>query len=70
MLFNIEALKIAKRARDLQNTPVNVKTRRRIKHNFILNKLRKFKSLPNLSVIKELAMRRIKSRSGMRKFQL
>ena len=74
LLFNIEALKIAKRARDLQittntssaTTPGSAsnKSRKLIKPNFILNKLRKFKSLPNLSVIKSIAMRRIKSRSG------
>lgn len=62
LLFNIEALKIAKRARDLQNT--NTKTRKRIKPNFILNKLRKFKSLPNLNVIKNITMRRAKTRTG------
>ena len=78
LLFNIEALKIAKRARDLQITTntssattstsgsgsASNKSRKLIKPNFILNKLRKFKSLPNLSVIKSIAMRRIKSRSG------
>ena len=76
LLFNIEALKIAKRARDLQITTntssaatsssgsAGNKSRKLIKPNFILNKLRKFKSLPNLSVIKSIAMRRIKSRSG------
>ena len=63
LLFNIEALKIAKRARDLQNI-ANTKSRKKIKSNFILNKLRKFKSLPNLSVIKNITMRRVKTRAG------
>ena len=64
LLFNIEALKIAKRARDLQNTAHLGRTRKKIKQNFLLNKLRKFRSLPNLSQIKNIAMRRIKSRTG------
>ena len=63
LLFNIEALKIAKQARDQQDT-ANYKPRKKIKPTFFLSKLRKFKSLPNLSLLKNIALKKIRSRTG------
>ena len=59
--FSIEALKIAKRARDLREKE---RTRARSGRSF-LHQLRKIRSLPNLRVIKNLRMIRSLSRSRL-----
>ena len=63
LLFNIEALKIAKQARDQRDT-ANYKQRKKIKPTFFLSKLRKFKSLPNLNTLKNIALKKIRSKTG------
>jgi len=63
LLFNIEALKIVKRAHDLKElNSAKGKNTKKIKHKLFFHQLRKFKSLPNLSAIKSLAMKRIRSK--------
>ena len=67
LLFNIEALKIAKKARDLREGSKKVERAeakdKRGKSFF--QQLRKFRSLPNLSAIRNLKMIRNLSRSRL-----
>ena len=67
LLFNIEALKIAKKARDLREGELGKNketTKVRGKSGFF-QQLRKFRSLPNLSAIRNLKMIRNLSRSRL-----
>ena len=63
LLFNIEALKIAKRAHDLKELNSGKgKNTKKVRTKLFFHQLRKFKSLPNLSAIRNLTMRKIKSK--------
>ena len=62
--FNIEALKIAKRAHDLQELDrVKYKNNKKVKHKQFFNQLRKFKSLPNLSALRSITMKRSRTKN-------
>ena len=61
LLFNIEALKIAKRARDQREGDRGKAS----KGKTFLQQLRKFRSLPNLSAIRNLKMIRNLSRNRL-----
>ena len=66
LLFNIEALKIAKRARDLREKGEQAgKTKEKLRGKSFFQQLRKFRSLPNLSAIRNLKMIRNLSRSRL-----
>ena len=68
LLFNIEALKIAKRAHDLKElNKVKGGNNKKVRHRLFFNQLRKFRSLPNLSAIRNIAMKRSKSKLEMDK---
>ena len=62
LLFNIEALKIAKKARDLREGELGSK---KVRGKSFFQQLRKFRSLPNLSAIRNLKMIRHLSRSRL-----
>ena len=62
--FNIEALRIAKRAHDLQElNRVKYKNNKKVKHKQFFNQLRKFKSLPNLSALRSITMKRSRTKN-------
>ena len=64
LLFNIEALKIAKKARDLrEKAEVGKNKEAKVRGKSFFQQLRKFRSLPNLSAIRNLKMIRNLSRS-------
>ena len=68
LLFNIEALKIAKKARDLREKGEGGKNREakdKVRGKSFFQQLRKFRSLPNLSAIRNLKMIRNLSRSRL-----
>ena len=68
LIFNIEALKIAKRAHDLKELDkVQWRNNKKVRHRLFFNQLRKFRSLPNLSAIRNIAMKRSKSKLEMDK---
>ena len=64
LLFNIEALKIAKKARDLKEGELGSK-KDKVRGKSFFQQLRKFRSLPNLSAIRNLKMIRNLSRSRL-----
>jgi len=66
LAFRIEALKIAKKARDMrEQNAKKFNSSDRSKSKSLFHQLRKFKSLPNLSAIKNAAMKRSKSKMDM-----
>ena len=65
LLFNIEALKIAKKARDLREGELGKNKEAKVRGKSFFQQLRKFRSLPNLSAIRNLKMIRNLSRSRL-----